>query len=176
MELREHPVELYGHQAPRPPRQQLKKLWNMARSRANLSDALKIKRKISQEQIKLVWRHSISRVIGPRALYLSRSRAQHIITHHELGLFHPYPSRISSVDQLPKARSLWSRIQAGQTHHPLKLLALVGKYWLVWLMHQTFRRSIDTHIVPSLWMKDMVQAWHPEAKIIHIPHFFAIES
>lgn len=95
-------TKLYGHQAPQ---STIKKLRNMALSLFNIKDSIIINQKTKKDNIWLIRRHSISRVIGWLPL-CSTSTDNQIISHHELGLFHPYPSQTYQISQIPQARSL----------------------------------------------------------------------
>ena len=164
-----------GHQAPENKRARYKKLFLMSLSIANIRDSRQIKKIIKKESIWLVRRHSISRVIWRLPLFLAKSQISNsIITHHELWLFHPYPSKVTSINQIPKARSLWDFVKAGQTNNPIKKLAILGKYFLVYCIHKQLDKSNFIHIIPSERMKDMVKSWHPHQQIVVIPHFVKI--
>ncbi len=174
--LQEHhnKTQLYGHQAPVGKFALIKKLQMMARSSFNIIDSIKIQRKIKKNGIWLIRRHSISRVIGRLPLAYT-STDNHIISHHELGLFHPYPSKTYNIRQIPHSWSLFSFIKAGNTKNPIKIIAISGKYCLIRLIHKQLKKKVKTHIVPSERMIDIVKARHPQKQVICIPHFVDIE-
>lgn len=165
-----HTTTLYGHQAPTGRFAKLIKLTIMALSMWNVPDSIIIHKK---EKIWLLWWHSISRVIGWFPVAIS-SNPNQIITYHELGLFHPYPSKTYHISQIPKARSLSAFIQAGNTNNPIQKIFITGKYFLIRLIHKQLKKKVKTHIVPSERMIPMVQSRHPQAQVICIPHFVDI--
>lgn len=174
LEQHDHTTHLYGHQAIQWKFARFSKLFVMALSIFNLPSALGITYSLKKNPIWLIWWHSISRSMGRLPIALSGNTNQ-IITHHELWLFHPYPSKTYSLEQIPKARSLSSFILAGNPNNIIQKVGIIGKYILIRLIHKQLKRKVKTHIVPSEWMKDMVQQWHPESPVICIPHFVDIE-
>ena len=169
-----HNTLVYGHHAIQGKFARLTKLFIMALSLINVPSALRIKLFLKRRSVWLIWWHSISRTIGRLPLTVCNINNQ-IITHHELWLFHPYPSKTYSLDQIPKARSLHSFIQAGKPNNTLQIIAIIGKYSLIWLIHKQLKRKIKTHIVPSERMVSMVKQRHPQAQVVCIPHFVDLE-
>lgn len=174
LEQQGHTTELYGHQAPTGKFALLIKLAIMAMSIYNIPDAITLHKKTKKNTNWLIRRHSISRVIGWLPVACS-DHANQIISHHELGLFHPYPSQTYQLSQIPKAWSLSAFIQAGNTKNPIQIISIMGKYCLIRLLHKQLKKKIKTHIVPSEWMVDMVKQRHPQANVLCIPHFVDIE-
>lgn len=168
-----HHITLYWKTAPSWKRASLKKLRSMAFSSINLYYALYLRRQFKNNNTKLVRRHSISRRIGWLSLYCCKVDTQ-IITHHELWLFHPYPSKVYEQTQIPKARSLWAFVRAGNSRNPLKVILLCGKYILIYLIHKQIKHKINTHIVPSERMIDVVKDRHPDANVVCVPHFVSM--
>ncbi len=167
-------INLYGHQAPTGKRANFKKLIVMITSLCNIWDAYIIQQKIKKDTIWLIWRHSISRVIGRLPLRGTDETTQHIITHHELGLFHPFPSQTTHESQIPNARSLWAFIKAGQTNNLFKKIAIAGKYCMIRCVHKQLQKKVKTHIVPSERMIPIIRQRHPQADIVCIPHFVTV--
>ena len=174
LEQQGHTTELYGHQAPTGQFALLTKLAIMAMSIYNIPDAIALHKKTKKNTTWLIRRHSISRVIGWLPVAYSDHDNQ-IISHHELGLFHPYPSQTYHTSQIPQARSLSAFIKAGNTNNILRKCLIAGKYYLVKLLHKQLKRKIKTHIVPSEWMIDVVKQRHPQANVLCIPHFVDVE-
>lgn len=163
-------VNIYGHNAPSWPYAMIQKLVIMTLSFFNIYDSNKLLQIIKKKNIWLIRRHSISRVFGRLPLWLVSHNHQ-IITHHELWLFHPFPSKTTQENQLPKARSLWAFVKAWQTNNIFKKIAIVGKYCMIRCIHKQLQKKIKTHIVPSEWMISMVHKRHPNAHVVCIPHF-----
>lgn len=166
-------VRIYGHNAPSWSYATLQKLIIMILSFFNIYDSIRILQIIKRGNIWLIRRHSISRVFGRLPLWFIWHNNQ-IITHHELWLFHPFPSKTIQEDQLPTARSLWAFIKAGQTNNIFKKIAIIGKYCMIRCIHKQLQKKIKTHIVPSEWMIPMVHRRHPHAHVICIPHFVSL--
>lgn len=169
-----HETDLYGHQAPKGSFSLLRKLFIMAMSIGNVPDTIIIHKKVKKDNIWLIRRHSISRAIGWLPLACSSHNNQ-IISHHELWLFHPYPSQTNTISQIPQAWSLSAFITAGHTNNIFKKFLIAGKYCLVRLLHKQLKKKIKTHIVPSEWMIDVVKQRHPQAQILCIPHFVDVD-
>ncbi len=170
-----HQTIIYGHDAPHWKWSTLIKLIGMVGSLFNIKDSIYINKITKKERIWLIWWHSISRVIWWLPVRNSNQTMNQIITHHELGLFHPFPSKTTREDQIPHARSLSSFVQAGLTNNIFKKIAIVGKYIMIRLIHKQLQRKVKIHIVPSAWMIPMVKAWHPHSTVIEIGHFVDIE-
>ncbi len=168
-----HNIIIYGHNAPSGRYSKVKKIITMAFSFFNIYDSITLLYIYKKENIWLIRRHSISRVFGRLPLWLTSNNNQ-IITHHELWLFHPFPSKTTQEDQLPTARSLWAFIKAGQTNDIFKKIAIIGKYCMIRCIHKQLQKKIKTHIVPSEWMIPMVHRRHPHAHVVCIPHFVSL--
>ncbi len=168
-------VQIYGHKAPQGRLSTFIKLFIMLWSLLNIYDSIILKKIIKKNNIWTSWRHSISRLIWWLPIFTSTKNVKQIITHHELWLFHPFPSKTTQEDQIPQARSLWSFIKAGKTNNILKKIAIAGKYLMVRLVHKQLQKKVKIHIVPSAWMIPMVKSWHPQSEVIEIWHFVDIE-
>lgn len=166
---------IYGYQAPTGKWAMIKKIIMMLASICNIWDSYIIHQKIKKNSIWLVWRHSISRIIGRLPIRWTSQHLKQIITHHELGLFHPFPSKTTQEDQIPIARSLSAFIKAGQTNNFFKKIAIAWKYIMIRCIHKQLQKKIQTHIVPSERMIPMVRQRHPHTHIICIPHFVTIK-
>ena len=167
-------TDIYGHQAPTGKRATIKKIITMWSSLYNIRDSYKICHTIQNKKIWLIWRHSISRVIWRIPVRTTSHCITQIITHHELGLFHPFPSQTTQQDQIPDARSLSAFVKAGQTNNFFKKIIITGKYLMIRCIHKQLQKKIKTHIVPSERMIPMVRQRHPQAHIVCIPHFVSM--
>lgn len=168
-------IQIYGHKAPQGKLSTFSKLFIMFTSLLNIYDSIILKNIIQKKSIWTLWRHSISRVIWRLPVFTSTKNIKQIITHHELWLFHPFPSQTTQESQIPKPRSLSSFIKAGKTNNILKKIAIAGKYLMIRLIHKQLQKKVKIHIVPSAWMIPMVKAWHPKSEVIEIWHFVDIE-
>ncbi len=146
----------------------------------NLYFALKVVYKIIVIKPDLIRWHSVSRYVGWFPIWVVW--LFHIRTwmmYHDLGYFHPYPSLLTDVSQIPTSPTLRSRLQAGRE---------VGQIWLIKtiLMTLKFRgismirwsliRSVSIHLVPSPYMLPIIQQrWVEEHKTQVLGHFGRIE-
>lgn len=169
-------ISLYGQVAPSWRRASMRKLILMIQSSCNIKDSYYINNMIKEQHIDTIWRHSISRVLGWLPLWVnSNKQLQQIITHHELWIFHPFPSKVKEYNQIPKPRSLVSFIKAGQTNNIFIIIGIIGKFFLIRLIHKQLQKNVDIHIVPSSWMVKIVKERHPNKQVIVIPHFVTLQ-
>jgi len=174
---------IFGHTTPKGERSIMIKTLLTCASCCNMRDSRILLSKIQKESIWLIRRHGVSRVIGRLPLYAIRIRSRiakkdlhQYITHHELGLFHPFPSKVQAIDDLPQAWDIRSFLQASETNNILIQGAVLIKYLLVRLIHKQLQYSNITHIVPSQRMVPLVQQWHPNAKVQTITHFVDMKN
>lgn len=170
---------IYGHHLPQGRYSHFLKTLLTCWSIFNIYDWISILYKLQKREIWHIRWHGVSRTIGrlPIAMvgWSKKIKNNHIyITHHELWLFHPFPSQITQVNQIPQARSLLSFIRAGKTNNILKKIAIIGKYILISMIHYQLHQSNCIHIVPSEWMLPIIREWYPHATIKVIPHFVSI--
>lgn len=160
----------------------IQRLWHMLRSLYNPWPWIWLQKMVKKEREATIWFHSILRHIGRYTLYRLLSYRkwkkwiQTLITYHDLGLFHPFPHRVTQIDQLPSAWSLKQRIYASQSYNPFIILSVTYKYILVCLVHTYLRQLIDIHIVPSPFMVDILQKRHPHITHIVLPHFVVMDQ
>jgi glycosyltransferase involved in cell wall biosynthesis len=110
-----------------------------------------VKNIIQKSHADLIWIHSILRYIWPWwILAIMRSNREVIMSHHDLGLIVPRPSKLESEDQIPHVLSLKDFVRNSQ--NPLEWILRSIKYIyikLIWILLEW----ISTHIVPSDFMK-----------------------
>lgn len=87
---------------------------------------------------------------------------------HDMGYFYPYPARLSSLQQLPQNNSLLSRIRSAQSNNLLTRCLLTLKRLSLWVVKKMFARKVDTYLVPSPFMKPMVESWGDKDKEVMI--------
>ncbi len=114
-----------------------------------------LSQKIAQFQPDLIWSHTILRYIGVGGMKaIKKSNIPHYIMHHDLWLFVSRPSRIFSLQDIPKNQNLGSWIFpekkfSGQIIATIKWIII--KRIFSKIPHQTI------HIVPSEFMIPIVK-------------------
>lgn len=73
----------------------------------NISNGKKIQKILDNNAIDLVWSHSVLRFIGPHAMkIIQKNQIPHYMTHHDLGLVTPFPSRVRRIKDIPAGPEL----------------------------------------------------------------------
>ncbi len=114
--------------------------------------AQKIKTEVRTFGPDLIWCGTITRYIGPwGARVIAKDRnSKKYITHHDIGLICPRPSKIYHETQIPKSLTLssWLRWE----RNILSILLILGKWLYVqWIWR--YIRTFDIHLLPSKWIK-----------------------
>lgn len=76
---------------------------------------------------------------------------------HDLGYFAPFPSKLHEEKQIKTPFMLSNFIKTQPTKNPIKKLAIIGKYLSLKLIQTQLKKQIDTFLVPSAFMEDIVQ-------------------
>jgi len=140
----------------------------------NFYEAIKLKRKIKKLKPDLIRYNSVMRYLGRAALKVSRnSSAKKRMMFHDLGYFYPFPSQLTSEHQVKIPFTLKNFLSSYKTNNPLKKLAIIGKYFSLQLIKKQLEKRMDTFLVPSDFMKDIVnKSYHIDNENIKIfPHF-----
>lgn len=114
------------------------------------------------------------RYIGRAAVYVSRnSPAKTWMMFHDLGYFAPFPSALFQEKQIRTPFTLRHFLQTQPTKNPIKILAIIGKYISLSLIKQQLTDKIDTFLVPSEFMQDIVHKSYniSNEHIKTFPHF-----
>jgi hypothetical protein len=92
---------------------------------------------------------------------------------HDLGYFYPFPSQLSNEHQIKTPFTCRNFLASYETKNPLKKLAIVGKYISLHLIKKQVQKRIDSYLVPSPFMKDILHdSYKTDNKKIKIfPHF-----
>jgi hypothetical protein len=103
----------------------------------------------------------------------SNSKAKKRMMFHDLGYFYPFPSQLTSEHQIKTPFTLKHFLSSYETNNPLKKLAIIGKYVSLSLIKKQLQKRIDTFLVPSDFMKDIVHKSYTidNEKIKVFPHF-----
>jgi hypothetical protein len=140
----------------------------------NFYEAIKLKRKIKKFKPDLIRYHSVMRYLGRAPLKVSHnSSAKKWMMFHDLGYFYPFPSQLTNEHQIKTPFTLKHFLASYDTKNPLKQLAIIGKYFSLRLMKKQLQKRMDTFLVPSDFMKDIVHKSYTleNEKIKVFPHF-----
>lgn len=111
--------------------------------------------------------HSVSRYHGRLPVRISwLFKSKKLMMYHDLGYFHPYPSKVTQESQvLPRSYSNWIKMGGGGSGVKFKFLSMS-------LLRRALIKTIDTHLVPSEFMVAyLINRWVPKHKIQVLPHF-----
>ncbi|MEI8009066.1 MAG: hypothetical protein WCI00_06945 [bacterium] len=140
----------------------------------NFYEAIKLKRKIKKLQPDLIRYNSVMRYLGRAPVYVSKnSSAKKRMMFHDLGYFFSFPSQLIHEQQIKTPFTLKHFLSSYATKNPLKKLAIIGKYLSLCLIKKQLQKRMDTFLVPSDFMKDIVhKSYEIDNKKINIfPHF-----
>jgi hypothetical protein len=114
------------------------------------------------------------RYLGRAPIQVSRySKAKKRMMFHDLGYFYPFPSQLNHENQVKTPFTLKNFLSSYATKTPLKKLTIIGKYLSLCLIKNQLQKRIDTFLVPSDFMKDIVhKSYKIENDTIKVfPHF-----
>lgn len=135
----------------------IKKYLGLGLSLCNVFEAQRLKTFIQKEKPDLIWFHSMLRREGRMPIdALSHSKAQKRMMYHDLGYFHPYPSKVQKVEEV-QGLSFTSFLKMAKSKNLLKLLLVAGKWLTLKLLSKTLHKNIDKHLVPSSFMIPLVK-------------------
>ncbi|EKD25370.1 MAG: hypothetical protein ACD_80C00078G0004 [uncultured bacterium (gcode 4)] len=140
----------------------------------NFREAIKLNRKIKKMKPDLIRYNSVMRYLGRAPIRISKhTSAKKWMMFHDLGYFYPFPSQLTSEHQIKTPFTLKHFLASYQTNNPLKKLAITGKYFSLLLIKKQLEKRMDTFLVPSDFMKDIVhKSYHIDnEKIVTFPHF-----
>jgi len=141
---------------------------SMALSVYNIFFAYKLRKKIQQFQPDIVWCHSVLRHIGWAWLrVINKSKATKWMMYHDLWYFAPFPHAINDITQIPQ--SIDRKDFSQDINNPFIKVLVFGK-WLLLKLLQKELKKFDMHLVPSVFMEDVVAINYSE-KVTVLPHF-----
>ncbi len=167
-------IELCGAKIPRGPIGKLLKYLGFFASMLNVWETIKIKRKIQKRNPDLIRYHSTMRYLGRMPIRASTwSTAKKRMMFHDLGYFAPFPSKLHEEKQIRTPFTLRHFLQTQPTNNPLKKLAIIGKYISLKLIRNQLKKRMDTFLVPSKFMTDIVNKSYEikNENIKTFPHF-----
>lgn len=150
-------VKLFGSQCPSGFWGKVKKYLGLGLSLGNIWEARRLKKFIKQENPDLIWFHSMIRREGRMPIdAIKTSKAKKRMMYHDLGYFHPYPSKVQKVEEV-QGLSFTTFLKMAQTKNPLKLLLVAGKRISLNFLKKSLNRDINLHLVPSSFMVPLVK-------------------
>lgn len=174
--LEEHgyEVELFWWTVPSGILGKLVKYLGIITGIGNFWEAIKLQRKIKKMKPDLIRYNSVMRYLGRAPVRASKnSSAKKRMMFHDLGYFAPFPSQLFQEKQIRNPFSLSHFLQTQPTKNPITILAMIGKYFSLAVIKNQLKKRIDTFLVPSAFMQNIV---HKSYKIDNesiktFPHF-----
>jgi len=167
-------VELFGWTVPRWPIGKLAKYFGIFTGVANFWEAIRLHKKIKKMKPDLIRYNSVMRYLGWMPIRASRnSKAKKWMMFHDLGYFTPFPSALKNENQINTPFTLKHFLDCQPTANPLQNLAIIGKYFSLRLIKKQLKKRMDTFLVPSEFMVDIVHSSYTiaEKKIKVFSHF-----
>ncbi len=174
LEQHGYEVQLCGWKVPSWPIGKLAKYLGIITGLGNFWETIKIHLKIKNMQPDLIRYNSVMRYLGRAPIWISKnSSAKKWMMFHDLGYFYPFPSQLTSEHQIKTPYTLKHFLASYPTSNPLKKLAIIGKYFSLYFIKKQIQNRIDTCVVPSQFMEDIVhKSYKIEKENIKIfPHF-----
>ena len=78
------------------------------------------------------------------------------VMYHDLGYFHPYPSKVQNPEEV-KDLSFTSFIKMAKSKNPFELCFVTGRWLALMCLRNTLKKHIDKHLVPSSFMVPLVK-------------------
>jgi hypothetical protein len=123
----------------------------------NFWEAIKIQRKIKTMKPDVIRYNSVMRYLGRMPIRASKnSSAKKWMMFHDLGYFAPFPSKLEQEKQIRTPFTLRHFLQTQPTKNPIKILAIIGKYISLSLIKRQLKKRVDTFLVPSKFMENIV--------------------
>ncbi len=157
LEMHGYKVELFGGTVPKWPIGQLAKYLGIITGLGNFRESIRLKRKIKTFKPDLIRYNSVMRYLGRAPISTSKqSPAKKRMMFHDLGYFAPFPSSLFQEKQIRTPLTLRHFLQTQATKNPIKILAIIGKYISLSLIKHQLKNRIDTFLVPSEFLEDIV--------------------
>lgn len=167
-------VELFGIKAPRGILGKLIKYLGIATSLMNFREAIRLYRKVKTMKPDIIRYHSVMRYLGWMPIRATRkSTAKKWMMFHDLGYFTPFPSALKNENQIHTPLTLKHFVDSQPTANPIENLAIMGKYASLRLLKKWLKKTVDTFLVPSEFMVNIVHSSYKiaEKKIKVFSHF-----
>ncbi len=167
-------VELCGWTLPPGPIGKLGKYLGIITGLGNFYETIKLKRKIKKMKPDLIRYNSVMRYLGRAPIHASKwSAAKKRMMFHDLTYFYPFPSELTNENQIKTPLTLAKYVSSYKTKNIIKKLAIIGKYLSVSLIKRQLQKRMDTFLVPSDFMVDILHKSYKieKDKIKVFPHF-----
>lgn len=76
--------------------------------------------------------------------------------YHDLGYFHPYPSKVQNPEEVEDL-SFTSFIKMAKSKNPFELCFVTGRWLALMCLKNSLKKYIDRHLVPSSFMVPLVK-------------------
>jgi hypothetical protein len=128
----------------------------------------------------LIRRHSVSRYVGRFPIWIvGLFGIRTWMMYHDLWYFHPYPSLLTDVSQVPKSWSLSSWLAAGRLvgrTSVINTIMMTLKFRSISAIRWALLRTVSIHLVPSPYMVPILESrWINIKNIQVLWHFGRIE-
>lgn len=137
------------------------RLWLMMLTPVAFWRGILLDKKIKQYQPDLIWMQWVLRYIWPYWVrIISRYPGRKYITHHDLGLITPYPSRIYSEWDIPMSPSIGDWVSHSSIDMA-RIFVLVCKWCSISSIWYYLNSSNVMHMIPSTWMELYLRRYTP---------------
>ena len=150
-------VKIYGTEIPNWLFWNILRKFGLVLSLWNFVDAIRLKRVARKFMPKIIRYHSTLRRLGRYSVkQLSTHKSKKFVMYHDLWYFHPYPSEVTDEKMVKVPLNLKNFVSSANTKNPIKIIAMFFKYICVKLLSKQLKNSVDTHLVPSEFMENIV--------------------
>ena len=157
LESRWYEIKIYWSKIPTWKIWQICKYFGMFLAILNFIDAIHLSIVAKKFKPKVIRYHSTLRFLGRLPIQRLKSHdSKKIMMYHDLWYFHPYPSLVTREDMVQTPVNLKNFIKSANTKNPLKILAVCFKYFSVYLLSKSLKKSIDLHLVPSSFLEKIL--------------------
>ncbi len=136
----------------------------------NICAGIRLSFYIKKNKPDLLRWNSCLRMLGRFPLRMQRKfEGKQRMMHHDLWYFHPFPSQVEQIEQIP---TTWSVSSFCKNTIWWKKPFVAWKFLLLKLLREQLKRNINLHLVPSSFIKPFVQNLYniEDKKIKVFPH------
>lgn len=174
LESKGYQVQLRWSQCPSGFWGKVKKLWGLWLAMLNLYEAIRFYFFIQKENPDLIWYNNMIRWNWRMPLALTKFyKAKKWMMYHDLGYFHPFPSKVYEESQV-KPLNRRNFLKMANSKNIFLLLLVMYKYLSLKLLYRQLSKSIDRNLVPSPFMEKFLHnLWSYKLKsITTFAHFW----
>ncbi|MCX6822717.1 MAG: glycosyltransferase [candidate division SR1 bacterium] len=167
-------AELFGTKIRTGALGKLMKYFGFIAAIANIRASIQLRIKVKKMKPDLIRYNSVMRYIGRLPLRtMKKAKAEKRMMYHDLGYFYPFPSKLEREEQIKTPLTFSKFLSSVKTQNPIIKLAIIGKYILLKLIQRQLKKSMDLHIVPSAFMRPILQKSYriDDEKITVLSHF-----